>query len=191
MFGQQKLDLEMNLDLLEMDDIVKIHPVFKMPMKPTFGDLPGKTMQIPYNSDYYELIYNCFQANESVNAHYDTETYTWFIEYGTKPIEVDAPWNARKSINIGRMAALMAANKAIQTNDWILQDAGYYTEEPPQLQRKWSKCELRLYIDSSCNDSSCNDSNCINDCILLNFIRIDGDRSSASDIWKSIKAVFN
>ena len=177
MFEQQKLDLE-------MDNIVKIHPLFKMPMKPDFGDLPGKSLQIPYNSAYHGLIDNCLYANESIKYHYDTETFTWIIEYGTKPIEVDAPWNARKSISIGRMAALMAANKAIQTNDWILQDAGYYTEEPPQLQRKWSKCELRLYIDSSCNDSN-------NDCLLLNFIRIDGDRSSASDIWKSIKLLFS
>lgn len=173
---KMELGMELKIDELLCDPI-KIHPLYKIPIKPDWN-LSGKSLQIQYNSNYHGLIDNCLHANESVKAHYNTETFTWIIEYGTKPIEVDAPWNARKSINIGRMAALMAANKAIETNDWILLDANSDTEEPPQLQRKWSKSELRLYIDTT------------NDCLLLNFIRIDGDRSSASDVWKSIKSLF-
>lgn len=155
-------------------DPLQMHPTYNVPIKPDWGSLPGKTLHIPYISNYRDSIDKCLATFESVRTCYNTDTFTWLIEYGTKPIEIDAPWNARKSINIGRMSATMAANKAIEKNDWILLDAASDIETPPQLQRKWSKCELRIYIDTS------------NDCLLLNFIRIDGDRSSAGDIWKHL-----
>jgi hypothetical protein len=175
---EQSKDFDIDIDMeLEKDHTI-IHPIYKIPLKPDW-DLSGKSLQIPYNSNYHGLIDNCLDTFESVNSHYDDNTFTWTIEYGTKPIEIDAPWNARKSINLGRMAAIMAASKAIETNDWILEDADWDIESRPQLERKWSKCELRLYIDAK------------NDCLLLQFIRIDGDRASSGDIWKSIKLLFS
>jgi hypothetical protein len=158
---------------LVVETPIQIHPIYKIPMKPDW-DLSGKSIQFPYNSKYFDIINQSLATFESVKYQFDTETSTWIIEYGTKPIEIDAPWNARKSINLGRMAAIMAASKAIETNNWILEDADYDIETRPQLERRWSKSELRLYVDTS------------NDCLSLQFIRIDGDRSSSGDIWKHI-----
>jgi hypothetical protein len=173
---EKKMDLDLDIDTLLCDPI-NIHPLYKIPLKPDWN-LSGKSMSIPYNSNYHELIDQCLASFESVNYYYDNNTFTWTIEYGTKPIEVDASWTARKSINIGRVAALIAANKAIETNDWILEDADLDIQTRPQLERKWSKSKLCLYIDDK------------NNCLLLQFIRIDGDRSSSGDIWKRIKLLF-
>jgi hypothetical protein len=151
-----------------------------LPLKPSWGIMGTAHLDIP-NAPFdliQKHIGSILSEIEGLRFEWDNNFFTWKIEYGTRPIEIDVNGEIYRVIRSKKNAASHAACTA---NQWFPPhfDDDDFDQVDMIDEKKWSKNELRMYRNPTING------------IFIHLNRMRGCHVSHWDIWNKIKTAIN
>jgi hypothetical protein len=109
---------------------------------------------------------------------WDSDHFVWHIEYASRPLEMTLDSYSGNIVNMGRWAALRAANVAYDKFPHLFTDDDFDDKLDQQKTifdiKKWHQSEIRFYWDQQ------------KKCLFIHFQRLSGCSSSFYYVWHKI-----
>jgi hypothetical protein len=97
---------------------------------------------------------------------FDSENFSWKIEYASKPLELSVSGDLYQTVLIGKEAATLASIEAIQRFPHLIPNLNEEIHEHPCEKREWHKSEIDLFSLPESNK------------YIIHFNRLYGDHNS-------------